>query len=307
MFGPRNLINICGIQETGDDSNWIFSCTNWSRSVCETSQWPLCQFGVWTHFGMVKLLPTAPLSLSTCGNSGSDRNLNITRRRKRVLIWSSPKCRKDQHLDGQGTFPRIWCLPKDRRWGKNPDYIRRSCDSCLSVHYLLVVRTWSLGLAKNRCSQWTHCGQYSRFLPLNPHKRIAANSRWTARHPTKHNVSSFTVWKYPPPSRLRLIIVLSLDVMDASGEIQSDVASTMFKTRLDADGNSLDVAKMDLGFNYEPPPSDYCGPCYGGKSPNEDGCCNTCKDVRDAYQANGWAIGDYNSIEQCAREQYSPP
>jgi endoplasmic reticulum-Golgi intermediate compartment protein 3 len=94
--------------------------------------------------------------------------------------------------------------------------------------------------------------------------------------------------------------------MDASGEIQSDISSTMFRTRLDADGNILDVTEMDLGFNYEPPPPDYCGQCYGGQSPNEDGCCNTCKDVRDAYQANGWAIGDYNAIEQCAREQYSP-
>ena len=100
--------------------------------------------------------------------------------------------------------------------------------------------------------------------------------------------------------------MLSLDVMDASGEIQTDVASTMFKTRLNADGKAIDIALMDVGYTYDPPPRDYCGPCYGGKSPNENGCCNTCKDVRDAYQANGWAISDYNSIEQCAREQFLP-
>src|SRR5271170_1880245 len=94
--------------------------------------------------------------------------------------------------------------------------------------------------------------------------------------------------------------------MDASGEVQTDVASTLFKTRLDGDGTPIDVAKMDVGYNYEPPPEDYCGPCYGGKSPREDGCCNTCQDVRDGYQANGWAIGDYNALEQCAREQYPP-
>jgi len=100
-----------------------------------------------------------------------------------------------------------------------------------------------------------------------------------------------------------ITIVLSLDVMDASGEVQTDVASTMFKTRLDGDGKVIDTAKMDVGFNYDPPPSDYCGPCYGGKPP-ENGCCNTCKEVRDAYQGNNWAINDYSTIEQCVREQY---
>ena len=95
--------------------------------------------------------------------------------------------------------------------------------------------------------------------------------------------------------------------MDASGEVQTDVASTMFKTRLDADGKTIGVALMEVGNRYDPPPNDYCGPCYGGKSPNENGCCNTCKEVRDAYQANGWAISDYDSIEQCAREQLPPP
>ena len=95
--------------------------------------------------------------------------------------------------------------------------------------------------------------------------------------------------------------------MDASGEVQTDVASTLFKTRLGEDGTRIDMTKMDVGYNYDPPPEDYCGPCYGGKSTREDGCCNTCQDVRDAYQANGWAIGDYNAMEQCVREQYIPP
>ena len=97
--------------------------------------------------------------------------------------------------------------------------------------------------------------------------------------------------------------MLSLDVMDASGEVQTDVASTMFKTRLDTDGRVIDTATLDVGFNYDPPPAEYCGPCYGGKPPNGD-CCNTCQDVRDGYQANGWALTDYNAIEQCVREQY---
>src|SRR5204862_8074236 len=101
--------------------------------------------------------------------------------------------------------------------------------------------------------------------------------------------------------------VLSLEVVDAGGEVQTDVASTMFKTRLDAGGKVIDVAHMDVGYTIDPPPKDYCGPCYGGTPSNEKGCCNTCKDVREAYQANGWAITDYNSIEQYAKEQYKTP
>lgn len=93
--------------------------------------------------------------------------------------------------------------------------------------------------------------------------------------------------------------------MDASGEIQTDIVSTMFKTRLDLFGKPMDVSKLDVGYNYEPPPADYCGPCYGGKSQREDQCCNTCEDVKSAYAANGWAITDYKAIEQCAREQYA--
>src|SRR5579859_6056690 len=93
--------------------------------------------------------------------------------------------------------------------------------------------------------------------------------------------------------------------MDASGEVQTDVASTMYKTRLAQDGKPIDIAQLKLGHNYQPPPPEYCGPCYGGKAP-ENGCCNTCQDVRDAYQAQGWAINDYSTIEQCEREQYRP-
>jgi len=95
-----------------------------------------------------------------------------------------------------------------------------------------------------------------------------------------------------------------MDVMDASGVVQTNIPTTMMKTRLDKDGNVIVRALMELGKEVEPPPKDYCGPCYGGKSPNEDGCCNTCQDVRDAYQANGWAIKEYNDLEQCAREQF---
>lgn len=35
-----------------------------------------------------------------------------------------------------------------------------------------------------------------------------------------------------------------------------------------------------------------CGSCYGAKGPGEKGCCNTCRDLADAYNAMGWALHD---------------
>ena len=47
--------------------------------------------------------------------------------------------------------------------------------------------------------------------------------------------------------------------------------------------------------------ADYCGSCYSGAPPASN-CCNTCEEVRDAYQRNGWSFRDPESIEQCQRE-----
>lgn len=47
----------------------------------------------------------------------------------------------------------------------------------------------------------------------------------------------------------------------------------------------------------------YCGECYGAQKP-ESGCCNTCEDVRKAYEASGWSFNHAENIEQCTREGY---
>jgi hypothetical protein len=52
---------------------------------------------------------------------------------------------------------------------------------------------------------------------------------------------------------------------------------------------------------------DYCGGCYGAKSPpnaQKEGCCNTCEEVREAYAAQSWAFGRGENVEQCEREHY---
>ncbi|KAJ7644229.1 Sec1-like protein [Roridomyces roridus] len=61
--------------------------------------------------------------------------------------------------------------------------------------------------------------------------------------------------------------------------------------------NELDKA------NGERDPS-YCGSCYGGLEP-ENGCCNTCEEVRAAYVNRGWSFANPDAIEQCKDEGWA--
>ncbi|OLL23742.1 hypothetical protein NEOLI_004249 [Neolecta irregularis DAH-3] len=107
---------------------------------------------------------------------------------------------------------------------------------------------------------------------------------------------------HPLVKRLTLI-VLSLDVMDVSGDQQQDVSHRLHKTRLDDKGRAIKAGLINELGNTETSDSDYCGPCYGGFTP-ESGCCNSCEDVRTGYRRKGWAIEDVDAIEQCVREHY---
>ncbi|ODQ51097.1 DUF1692-domain-containing protein [Saitoella complicata NRRL Y-17804] len=98
--------------------------------------------------------------------------------------------------------------------------------------------------------------------------------------------------------------MLSLDVMDVSGETQIDLKHEMKKRRETRDGKVVAIETASLNSEAAPlQADDYCGPCYGA-TPPESGCCNTCEDVRDAYARSGWAIGDLNAFEQCEKEHY---
>jgi hypothetical protein len=63
---------------------------------------------------------------------------------------------------------------------------------------------------------------------------------------------------------------------------------------------------IDLGDTGPDPKvmgENYCGDCYGAQKP-ESGCCNTCDDVRKAYEGSGWSFNHPETIEQCTREGY---
>ncbi|KAI8364804.1 endoplasmic reticulum vesicle transporter-domain-containing protein [Radiomyces spectabilis] len=102
--------------------------------------------------------------------------------------------------------------------------------------------------------------------------------------------------------------MLTLDVMDDAGAHISGYTHNVFKVRLDLAGQQIQIEKAhklgdlssgaDLALQEEPS----CGSCYGAKSIREDGCCNTCAEVREAYVRMGWGFGDPEQIDQCLRE-----
>ena len=116
---------------------------------------------------------------------------------------------------------------------------------------------------------------------------------------------------------------LAIDAIDVSGEQQINIEHNIFKRRLNKDGSFLDEAKKEdnIGIdrkqqflkmtseaaaakaNLNP---NRCESCYGAESPTRK-CCNSCSDVRDAYAEKGWAIKDFDSIEQCKREGVKAP
>ena len=96
--------------------------------------------------------------------------------------------------------------------------------------------------------------------------------------------------------------VLSLDVMDISGESQRDLSHNIVKSRIDPVGkviqNSANSAlRNELDVMNEGKKDGYCGSCYGGVAPS-GGCCNTCEEVRQAYVSKGWSFSNPDSIEQ---------
>ncbi|KJX93502.1 COPII-coated vesicle membrane protein Erv46 [Zymoseptoria brevis] len=108
--------------------------------------------------------------------------------------------------------------------------------------------------------------------------------------------------------------LLTLDVMDVSGDVQTGVLHGIVKTRLkpesegggDIDGARLQVNEVEEAAKHLA--RDYCGDCYGAPPPAnaiKPGCCNTCAEVREAYASVSWSFGRGENVEQCTREHYS--
>ncbi|KKP02110.1 hypothetical protein THAR02_05788 [Trichoderma harzianum] len=105
--------------------------------------------------------------------------------------------------------------------------------------------------------------------------------------------------------------LLTLDVMDVSGEQQHGVAHgiTKFRLKPSAEGGAeIESNAAQLHEKAEHLDPNYCGGCYGANAPataQKPGCCNTCDEVREAYAQASWAFGRGEGVEQCEREHYA--
>ncbi|ODV89572.1 hypothetical protein CANCADRAFT_141066 [Tortispora caseinolytica NRRL Y-17796] len=105
--------------------------------------------------------------------------------------------------------------------------------------------------------------------------------------------------------------MISLDIIDVTGDVRTGLTDNLLKTRLDAQGNPTSVETVaeeaariaQLEKDVEPLPENYCGPCYGTES-GEGDCCNTCQEVIDRYNQRKWQFEDGSEFEQCVREKY---
>ncbi|KLU81334.1 endoplasmic reticulum-Golgi intermediate compartment protein 3 [Magnaporthiopsis poae ATCC 64411] len=96
--------------------------------------------------------------------------------------------------------------------------------------------------------------------------------------------------------------LLTLDVMDVSGEQQHGVQHGVVKVRLrpqSEGGGVIDVkalslhADEDAAMHLDP---NYCGPCYGAPAPSnaaKHGCCNTCDEIAGSLRVNK-VIGNFH-------------
>lgn len=125
--------------------------------------------------------------------------------------------------------------------------------------------------------------------------------------------------------------LLTLDVMDVSGEQQTGVMHGVNKVRLGPvsegshviESKALDLSVYFTCFNVQDTNSmirhaaesraahlepGYCGGCYGAPAPpnaQKAGCCNTCEEVREAYASVSWAFGRGENVQQCEEEGYA--
>jgi len=115
---------------------------------------------------------------------------------------------------------------------------------------------------------------------------------------------------------------LGVDTMDVSGNHQLDITHGVYKQRLREDGTDLasprrefvdsrpsqneklesEAKEKDIsaGLAEPEPEKEKCGDCYGAQS-KAIPCCNTCEDLRRAYEAKGWLLNRDN-VPQCIEE-----
>lgn len=105
---------------------------------------------------------------------------------------------------------------------------------------------------------------------------------------------------------------ISIDAMDVSGDVHLEVDDhDLYKERINRNGRlvksqSPTLAKLGAKKPVEAvargDEAPECGSCYGAETA-EMKCCNTCKDVRDAYRKKNWSLKSIDVVEQCRGQE----
>lgn len=92
--------------------------------------------------------------------------------------------------------------------------------------------------------------------------------------------------------------------------IYINIEHEMIKFRLSSIGKEIGVPGVEIIGELDPPapeiPADYCGSCYGAElTPTQ--CCNTCDDLKKAYETKGWNWVDVvKNSTQCEHDKINP-
>ena len=97
--------------------------------------------------------------------------------------------------------------------------------------------------------------------------------------------------------------------MDVSGEQQTGVTHGISLTRLSPHPESAPLASQALDLHADDTQAthldpNYCGDCYGAPPPEGKKCCNSCAEVRAAYEQAKWSFGLGEGVKQCEGEHY---
>lgn len=107
--------------------------------------------------------------------------------------------------------------------------------------------------------------------------------------------------------------IMGVDALDVGGTVQLEITNHMYKTPIDHSGRSIrDGARSKLARHTArqqagpstPSPTPWpngCGSCMGAQA-TPDQCCNTCDQVKAAYEKRGWLLTDLKTVPQCVRE-----
>lgn len=129
---------------------------------------------------------------------------------------------------------------------------------------------------------------------------------------TFHGMSKviFAFFSHVFLSRMPCCLV-SIELEDMAKNVQHHIESRITKTRLDLHGQPMAEAeehaiggslKNESHLEEKPQKDANCGSCYGAGEENE--CCNTCEQVRKAYEKKQWSMPSLHTIEQCSRDDF---